>query len=170
MGEGGACWTNDARRCGLSQYRGRVPELPEVEALVVDLSRRLDGRAIVRVDIAAFSCLKTYDPPVTALAGGMVDGVSRHGKFLDIDVSGTHLILHLARAGYQVRFVSATGDEIGRGWHDGNSALNTSVLLEERIAVGDPGCRVVVYLGPVPAEAEPFAHHYLPPSARPDRS
>ena len=77
-----------------------MPELPEVEALVVDLSRRLDGRAIVRVDIAAFSCLKTYDPPVTALAGGMVDGVSRHGKFLDIDVSGTHLILHLARAGW----------------------------------------------------------------------
>ena len=77
-----------------------MPELPEVEALVVDLSRRLDGRAIVRVDIAAFSCLKTYDPPVTALAGAMVDGVSRHGKFLDIDVSGTHLVLHLARAGW----------------------------------------------------------------------
>ena len=77
-----------------------MPELPEVEALVVDLSRRLEGRAIVRVDIAAFSCLKTYDPPVTALAGGMVDGVSRHGKFLDIDVSGTHLVLHLARAGW----------------------------------------------------------------------
>jgi formamidopyrimidine-DNA glycosylase len=30
----------------------------------------------------------------------MVDGVSRHGKFLDIDVSGTHLVLHLARAGW----------------------------------------------------------------------
>jgi formamidopyrimidine-DNA glycosylase len=77
-----------------------VPELPEVEALVQDLSQRLDGRAVVRVDIAAFSCLKTYDPPVTALSGGMVDGVTRHGKFLDIDVSGTHLILHLARAGW----------------------------------------------------------------------
>ena len=77
-----------------------MPELPEVEALVDDLSRRLDGRAIVRVDIAAFSCLKTYDPPITALAGGMVDGVTRHGKFLDIDVCGTHLVLHLARAGW----------------------------------------------------------------------
>ena len=77
-----------------------MPELPEVEALVKDLSRRLDGRAVVRVDIAAFSCLKTYDPPITALAGGMVDGVSRHGKFLDLDIGGTHLVLHLALAGW----------------------------------------------------------------------
>lgn len=77
-----------------------MPELPEVESLAADLSRRLDGRAVVGVDIVAFSCLKTYDPPVTALAGGLVDSVRRHGKFLDIDVSGTHLVLHLARAGW----------------------------------------------------------------------
>jgi formamidopyrimidine-DNA glycosylase len=77
-----------------------VPELPEVEALVQDLAHRLEGRAVVRVDIAAFSCLKTYDPPISALSGGLVDGVARHGKFLDIDVSGTHLVLHLARAGW----------------------------------------------------------------------
>jgi formamidopyrimidine-DNA glycosylase len=77
-----------------------VPELPEVEALVKDLSRRLEGRAVVRVDIAAFSCLKTYDPPISALAGGLVDGVTRHGKFLDLDVGGTHLVIHLALAGW----------------------------------------------------------------------
>jgi len=46
-----------------------------------------------------------------------------------------------------------------------NTESGASVLLEERIAVGDPGCRVVVYLGPAPAEAEPFAHHYLPPGS-----
>jgi formamidopyrimidine-DNA glycosylase len=77
-----------------------MPELPEVEALARDLEGRLRDRAIVRVDIAAFSCLKTYDPPVTALTGGLVDGVTRLGKFLDIDVSGTHLVLHLAKAGW----------------------------------------------------------------------
>jgi formamidopyrimidine-DNA glycosylase len=71
-----------------------------VEALARDLDGRLRDRAIVRVDIAAFSCLKTYDPPVTALTGGLVDGVVRHGKFLDIDVSGTHLVVHLAKAGW----------------------------------------------------------------------
>ncbi|MFL6024370.1 MAG: Fpg/Nei family DNA glycosylase [Marmoricola sp.] len=77
-----------------------MPELPEVEALARDLSGRLDGRAIVRVDIAAFSCLKTYDPPITALSGAMVDGVSRRGKFLVFDVGGTFLVLHLALAGW----------------------------------------------------------------------
>ncbi len=77
-----------------------MPELPEVEALAHDLAKRLDGRAVVRVDIANFSCLKTYDPPISALSGAMVDGVSRHGKFLDFDISGTHLILHLALAGW----------------------------------------------------------------------
>ena len=42
---------------------GPVPELPEVEALVHDLRTRLDGRAVARVDVAAFSVLKTFDPP-----------------------------------------------------------------------------------------------------------
>ena len=77
-----------------------MPELPEVEALAQDLAGRLKDRAIVRVDIAAFSCLKTYDPPITALSGALVDGVTRHGKFLDIDAGGTHLVMHLARAGW----------------------------------------------------------------------
>ena len=77
-----------------------MPELPEVHALSQDLAARLDGRAIVRVDIAAFSALKTFDPPLSALEGVFVDGVTRHGKFLDIEAGGLHLILHLARAGW----------------------------------------------------------------------
>ena len=77
-----------------------MPELPEVEALAADLRRRLEGRAIVRVDLAAFSALKTFDPPITALNGQFVEGVGRHGKFLDINVGGTHLVMHLARAGW----------------------------------------------------------------------
>jgi formamidopyrimidine-DNA glycosylase len=77
-----------------------VPELPEVEALALDLRGRLDGHAIVKIHIAAFSALKTFDPPLSALEGTMVDGVTRHGKFLDIEASGIHLCLHLARAGW----------------------------------------------------------------------
>ena len=77
-----------------------MPELPEVEGLALDLAGRLDGRAIARVDIAAFSALKTFDPPLSALQGSFVDGVTRHGKFIDISAGGLHLVMHLARGGW----------------------------------------------------------------------
>jgi len=77
-----------------------VPELPEVQALALDLKNRLADRAIVRVDIAAFAALKTFDPPLSALEGTFVEDVDRHGKFLDISAGGLHLVLHLARAGW----------------------------------------------------------------------
>ena len=77
-----------------------MPELPEVEALASFLRARAVGRVVARVDPVAVSVLKTYDPPVTALAGLEVTGAGRHGKFLDLDVSGLHLVVHLARAGW----------------------------------------------------------------------
>jgi formamidopyrimidine-DNA glycosylase len=77
-----------------------VPELPEVQALLDFLAERAVGRVVARVDVAAISVLKTYDPPVTALAGLEVTGTARWGKFLDLDVSGLHLVIHLARGGW----------------------------------------------------------------------
>jgi formamidopyrimidine-DNA glycosylase len=77
-----------------------MPELPEVEALAQDLRGRLVDRAITRVDVAAFSALKTFDPPLHSLHGTLIEDVTRHGKFLDITASGLHLVLHLARAGW----------------------------------------------------------------------
>ena len=77
-----------------------MPELPEVEALALDLKGRLDGHAIGKVHIVAFSALNTFDPPVQALEGTLVDDVTRHGKFLDIEASGLHVVFHLARAGW----------------------------------------------------------------------
>ena len=44
--------------------------------------------------------IKTFDPPLSALGGLEITGASRHGKFLDLDVSGLHLVVHLARAGW----------------------------------------------------------------------
>ena len=44
--------------------------------------------------------LKTFDPPPTALHGTTITGVVRHGKFLDIETTGPHLVVHLARAGW----------------------------------------------------------------------
>lgn len=44
-----------------------------------------------------------------------------------------------------------------------NSDEGASVLLEERIAVGDPGCRVVVYLTEPSSEERPLVHQYAAP-------
>ncbi|MGW2254648.1 Fpg/Nei family DNA glycosylase [Kitasatospora sp. NPDC001660] len=77
-----------------------MPELPEVEALCAFLSERLTGRVVARVQPVAISALKTYDPPVSALEGRTVGSVARHGKFLDIEAGGLHLVIHLARAGW----------------------------------------------------------------------
>lgn len=71
-----------------------------MEALAEYLRERAVGRVVARVDVAAISVLKTYDPAVTALGGLTVVGISRHGKFLDIDADGLHLVIHLARAGW----------------------------------------------------------------------
>jgi formamidopyrimidine-DNA glycosylase len=78
----------------------RVPELPEVEALASFLRENAVGRVLTRVDLAAVQAIKTFDPPLSALAGLEITGAGRHGKFLDLDVSGLHLVVHLARAGW----------------------------------------------------------------------
>jgi formamidopyrimidine-DNA glycosylase len=79
---------------------GQVPELPEVEALAAFLRENAVGRVVTRVDLAAVQAIKTFDPPLSALGGLELTGASRVGKFLDLDVSGLHLVVHLARAGW----------------------------------------------------------------------
>jgi DNA-formamidopyrimidine glycosylase len=77
-----------------------MPELPEVEALALFLRERASGHAIARAAAASFAVLKTFDPPLSALAGQEVTGVGRHGKFLDLTCGNLHLVFHLARAGW----------------------------------------------------------------------
>ena len=77
-----------------------MPELPEVEALATFLRERAVGRSVIRADVAAINAVKTFDPPLSAINGAEVTGAARHGKFLDLDISGLHLITHLSRAGW----------------------------------------------------------------------
>lgn len=77
-----------------------MPELPEVEALAHHLREHAVGRTVGRVDLAALTALKSFDPPVTALVGRPVTGAGRCGKHLDLDCDGVHLVVHLMRAGW----------------------------------------------------------------------
>ncbi|WP_405218715.1 Fpg/Nei family DNA glycosylase [Agrococcus sp. Ld7] len=93
-----------------------MPELPEVEALALDLGARLTGRAIHRIDVLEIAALKTVEPPVAALHGKAVLGVARRGKHLVLSVeSGPHLVIHLARSGWIRWREAAPRPTAGRG-------------------------------------------------------
>lgn len=83
-----------------------MPELPEVESLVVFLRGRAVGRTVAGVEVGAISALKTFRPAPQDLAGGDVVSADRHGKWLDLGVrprdggEALHLVFHLARAGW----------------------------------------------------------------------
>jgi formamidopyrimidine-DNA glycosylase len=106
-----------------------VPELPEVEALAQHIREHGVGRTVARVDVASLSVLKTVTPPWTELHGRTVTATGRHGKFLDLDCDGLHLIIHLARAGWLrwAENLSATPPKPGKG------------PLALRVHLGPPG-------------------------------
>lgn len=112
-----------------------MPELPEVEALAAFLRDRAVGRVVAQVEVGAISVLKTYDPPPTALHGLQVTGVARHGKFLDLEVDGLHLIVHLARAGW-LRWSESLSTTPVR---PGKSPLALRVRLHDSDLDGEPG-------------------------------
>jgi formamidopyrimidine-DNA glycosylase len=142
-----------------------MPELPEVEALAAFLRDRMVGDVVAGVDVAAISVLKTFDPPVTALAGLAVTDVTRHGKLLDLGVDGLHLVVHLARGGW-ARWRDGSGAPVkparpGKGplamrvrLASGASLDFTEAGTQKRMAVslvGDPGdVPSVASLGPDP--------------------
>jgi formamidopyrimidine-DNA glycosylase len=106
-----------------------VPELPEVEALAQHIREHGVGRTVARVDVASLSVLKTVSPPWTELHGRTVTVTGRHGKFLDLDCDGLHLIIHLARAGWLrwAETLSAAPPRPGKG------------PLALRVHLGPPG-------------------------------
>jgi DNA-formamidopyrimidine glycosylase len=133
-----------------------MPELPEVEALAEFLRERAVGHAIERADVAAISVLKTYQPDITELRGRTITGVSRHGKFLDLDVSTgsapLHVVMHLARGGW-LRWRDSLPDEPTR---PGKGPLALRVRLDDGsgfdLTEAGTKKRLAVYLVTDPSE------------------
>jgi formamidopyrimidine-DNA glycosylase len=76
-----------------------MPELPEVEITARRLSRGAAGAEIESALAPGMVTMKTFDPPVDALAGRTVTGVRRAGKMLVVDAGELVVLVHLMSAG-----------------------------------------------------------------------
>jgi formamidopyrimidine-DNA glycosylase len=77
-----------------------LPELPEVEITARLLDRALAGAEIESAVAPGINALKTFDPPLSSLAGERIAGVRRRGKQLIVETTGgLALLIHLMSAG-----------------------------------------------------------------------
>ena len=80
-----------------------MPELPEVEITARLLDRALAGAEIESALAPGINALKTFDPPLSVLAGQKITGVGRRGKQFVMEIDGPNeplvLLIHLMSAG-----------------------------------------------------------------------
>jgi formamidopyrimidine-DNA glycosylase len=80
-----------------------MPELPEVEITARLLDHALAGVQIESALAPGINALKTFDPPLSVLAGQRIAGVGRRGKQFVVRVDGPTeplvLLIHLMSAG-----------------------------------------------------------------------
>jgi formamidopyrimidine-DNA glycosylase len=77
-----------------------MPELPEVEITARRISEAIAGTRVQSVLSPGINALRTYDPPVSALEGRLIEGVSRRGKLFVISFEGDlRMLIHLMSAG-----------------------------------------------------------------------
>ena len=76
-----------------------MPELPEVEITVRRLNSALAGATIESALAPGMVTMKTFDPPLSALAGQSITAVRRIGKMPIVDVGDLSLLIHLMSAG-----------------------------------------------------------------------
>jgi len=79
-----------------------LPELPEVEITARLISAAIAGAQIESTVAPGINALKTFDPPLAALDGGSIRGISRRGKLFLIELEANEpltLVIHLMSAG-----------------------------------------------------------------------
>jgi formamidopyrimidine-DNA glycosylase len=76
-----------------------MPELPEVEITARRLSRAAAGATVESALAPGMVTMKTFDPPLEALAGIEIGGVRRVGKMLAIEAGELVVLVHLMSAG-----------------------------------------------------------------------
>src|SRR5829696_4722404 len=76
-----------------------MPELPEVEFAVRRLDAALAGATVESALAPGMNVMKTFDPPLEALAGRELTAVRRIGKLPVVEFGDLALLIHLMSAG-----------------------------------------------------------------------
>jgi formamidopyrimidine-DNA glycosylase len=77
-----------------------MPELPEVETIVRELSPRLQGRHILTVEVLQPRITRHSKQDIaTVLPGRRIEQVRRHGKFIIVQLDQGCLTIHLGMTG-----------------------------------------------------------------------
>jgi formamidopyrimidine-DNA glycosylase len=76
-----------------------MPELPEVEIVARRLDRAAAGAEVESALAPGMVTMKTFDPPLDALAGRTITAVRRRGKMPIVELGDLSLLIHLMSAG-----------------------------------------------------------------------
>jgi formamidopyrimidine-DNA glycosylase len=76
-----------------------MPELPEVEITARRLDAALRGSAVESASAPGVNVMKTFEPPLEALAGRELTAVRRIGKMVVVEFGDLALLIHLMSAG-----------------------------------------------------------------------
>jgi formamidopyrimidine-DNA glycosylase len=122
-----------------------MPELPDVTVYIEHLERRTVGHALERVRLASPFVLRTVDPPIAAVFGREVRGVSRLGKRIVFTFVAPkkeeplHLVVHLMVAG-RFRWKAAGAPVPGK---IGLAAFDFAASASKKVADKDPGTLIL---------------------------
>jgi len=109
-----------------------VPELPEITAYLEAFERTILGHAIERVRLQSPSLLRTWDPPVSAVEGLTVRGLSRLGKRVVWELeSDLFMVFHLMLTG-RFKWAKAGASVPRKRAHGAFDFEHGTVLLTEQ--------------------------------------
>ena len=147
-----------------------MPELPEVEITARLLDRALAGAEIESAVAPGINALKTFDPPLAALAGEQITGVRRRGKHLIVETASADggaelaLLMHLMSAGRLQLYEKRAGPR------DRTSRLLVRLAEGRELRLREFGSKQAAWVKLLPASAleQDEALATLGPEAWPD--
>ena len=109
-----------------------MPELPEITAYLEGLQRTIGGQRLERIRVRSPSLVRTWDPPLSAAEGLLVQGLSRMGKRIVWEMEeDLFLVFHLMITG-RFKWTKAGAAVPKRRAHGAFDFPNGTLLLTEQ--------------------------------------